>query len=117
MTERLQDVWGDFRWVIRDWYLRLTWPLRMNRELWRQAQELAKQPYQIDLEEDKLSDGSRCWLATHPEFTGCHGAGDSPEEAIKELNEVRSGVIYFMLVDGLEIPAPTKKTTVWNTGA
>lgn len=117
MTERLQDGWWEIKSIMRHWYLRLTWPLRMNRALWRQAQELAKQPYQVDLEEDELSDGSRCWLATHPEFSGCHGSGDSPEEAIKYLNEVRPEVIYFMLMDELEIPAPTKKNTVWNTGA
>ena len=55
---------------------------------------------------DKTTDGEPIYVALIPELPGCHTHGDTLEEALELLNEVKIEFIYFMLVDGLAIPEP-----------
>jgi predicted RNase H-like HicB family nuclease len=89
---------------------------QINPELWEQAEKLAKQPYLIEISEDKLSSGERVFLVKNPELQGCMAQGASPSEAIQELHEARKDFIYFLLEDGLEVPAPRVLHTTTRTG-
>ena len=55
---------------------------------------------------DKTTDGEPIYVALIPELPGCHTHGDTLEEALELLNEVKIEFIYFMLVDGLAVPEP-----------
>ncbi|MDE2855287.1 MAG: type II toxin-antitoxin system HicB family antitoxin [Chloroflexota bacterium] len=78
----------------------------MNRQLLQQAENLGNRPYQMMIFLDKTTDGEPIYVALIPELPGCHTHGDTVEEALELLNEVKVEFIYFMLEDGLAIPDP-----------
>ena len=55
---------------------------------------------------DNTTEGEPTYVALIPELPGCHTHGDTIEEAFDLLNEVKIEFIYFMLVDGLDVPEP-----------
>ena len=78
----------------------------VNRQLLQQAEKLGNRPYQMMIFLDRTTDGEPIYVALIPELPGCHTHGDTVEEALELLNEVKIEFIYFMLVDGLAIPEP-----------
>ncbi len=78
----------------------------MNRQLLQQAESLGNRPYQMMTFLDRTTDGEPIYVALIPELPGCHTHGDTVEEALELLNEVKIEFIYFMLVDGLAVPEP-----------
>lgn len=79
-----------------------------ENELRRQAERLAARPYEVKYKEDKLSDGSTTFMAYHTELPGCQSDGTTHEEAEKNLRDARFVYIYYLLIDGLDVPAPRR---------
>jgi len=65
----------------------------------------AKLPYTIILE--RHDDQGTYWVARVAELPHCLIHGDTPEEAIKEIEEVKMDWIQSNLEDGLPVPEPT----------
>lgn len=78
----------------------------MNNPLFEQAKRLAQQDYQVVISQDNLSDRSVVFMARHPELAGCKAQGATPQEATDNLLDARIDYIYFLLEDGLDVPAP-----------
>ena len=78
----------------------------MNEKLFRQAEEFARQPYQVHVFADETTDGEPCYVATVPKLSGCISDGDTVEEALKNVQDAKADFIYFLLEDGLEVPQP-----------
>jgi len=65
-------------------------------------------PYTIILE--RCDDGKGCyWVARVAELPHCMIHGDSPEEAIKEIEEVKNDWIKSNLKRGMPIPEPSPR--------
>ncbi len=62
--------------------------------------------YKTILTPDVRSDGTRCFVAKHPELPGCMSDGDTPDEAITNLKDARDLYIQSLIEDGLEVPLP-----------
>jgi predicted RNase H-like HicB family nuclease len=86
--------------------------MKMNKELWAKAQDLARQTYDVEFEKDTFSDGTIVYLALNPELPGCMAQGATQVEAEYNLSEARADYIYALLTEGLEIPEPTARQTV-----
>lgn len=65
----------------------------------------AKLPYTIILE--RHDDQGTYWVARVAELPHCMIHGNTPEEAIKEIEEVKLDWIKSNLEDGLPVPEPT----------
>jgi predicted RNase H-like HicB family nuclease len=61
--------------------------------------------------EDRYTNGTRCFLAMHPQLPGCMSHGDSTEEAVHNLEDARREYIASLIEDGLEVPTPVVITT------
>ena len=77
-----------------------------NKLLFQQAERLANRPYQVMTFLDRTTEGELIQVALIPELPGCHTHGETIEEAIALLHELKIEFIYFMLEDGLDIPEP-----------
>ena len=55
---------------------------------------------------DETTVGTTCYIASHPELPGCISQGDTPEEAIRNLEEARELVIDHLLNNNLPVPIP-----------
>ena len=78
----------------------------MNEKLFRQAEEFARQPYQVHVFADETTDGEPCFVAIIPELPGCMSHGATIDEAIESVREVKADYIYFLIEDGLDLPEP-----------
>lgn len=78
----------------------------MISNLREQATYLANRPYTTVVFLDQSTDGESIYVALNPELEGCVSQGDTLNEALHNLNEARVDFIYFLLKDGLEVPAP-----------
>ena len=78
----------------------------MNQQMWKQAEKLGNRPYQMMTFLDRTTDGEPVYVAMIPELPGCHTHGDTVDEALELLNEVKVEFIYFMLEDELAVPEP-----------
>ena len=67
----------------------------------------AKLPYTIILEQWEDNTG-KYWVARVAELPHCLIHGDTPEEALREIEEVKLDWIKSNLEDGLPIPEPTE---------
>ena len=81
-----------------------------HSDLWRKAQELAAQDYDIEIWQEKLSTGEIVYLARSPEIKGCKAQGTA-EAVIAELLSAREEFFYFLLEGGLPIPTPRQRQT------
>jgi len=71
-------------------------------------------PYSIVVVPDVTTDGEPCYMAYHPELEGCMTHGDTPEEALRNLDEVTRLYIYALIDDGLEVPLPQGMMANWK---
>ena len=78
----------------------------MKKDLRKQAEILAGQPYTVDVSRDETTDGKFVYLATHPELPGCMAQGITIEEAKVNLKEVAAEYILSLLEDKLSVPEP-----------
>ena len=67
---------------------------------------LAFRSYSTEVSVYKLSNGEDAYVAENPELDGCMAQGSSFDEAVDRLKTVRVDFIYYLLVDGLEVPEP-----------
>ncbi len=86
----------------------------------RRLRDYVARSYKTILMPDVRSDGSRCFVARHPELPGCMSDGDTPAEAIANLRDARELYIQSLIEDGLEVPLPQTvvvlPTTTTSTG-
>lgn len=67
-------------------------------------------PYAVEVVPDTTADGELCYLASHPELPGCMAHGDSPDEALENLEDARSLYLTTLMKRGLPIPRPRSAT-------
>ena len=89
---------------------------QINDKLWEKAERFANREYRTEITEEELTSGEKIYIAKNPELRGCMAQGTSHEAALKELTEVRTNYIYFLLVDGLDVPYPGVAHTTEGTG-
>lgn len=65
-----------------------------------------KLPYSTIVVPDVTTDGEPCYAAYSPELEGCMSHGDSLEEALHNLSEVRRLYLSTLVAEGLEVPLP-----------
>ncbi|MHB8626995.1 MAG: type II toxin-antitoxin system HicB family antitoxin [Aggregatilineales bacterium] len=78
----------------------------MSQDLAQRARQLAAQPYQVIVRPDQTTNGEPVFIAYHNELEYLVAQGDTPEEALGELNEMRFEFILWLLEDGLPVPPP-----------
>jgi len=72
-------------------------------------------PYSIKVVLDQTTEGSLCYVASHPELPGCMSHGDTPEEAMNNLSEAKELYIKTLLEKGESIPLPRSSTVaIWQ---
>lgn len=71
--------------------------------------------YSIKVVPDQTTEGSLCYVASHPELPGCMSHGDTPEEAMSNLLEAKHLYIKTLLDKGESVPLPTSSTVaIWQ---
>ena len=71
-------------------------------------------PYSTVVVRDVTTDGELCYMAYHPELEGCMTHGDTPEEALRNLDEARRLYISALIDEGLEVPLPQGIMLNWE---
>lgn len=67
-------------------------------------------PYAVEVVPDATTDGGVCYLASHPELPGCMAHGDTPPEALRNLEDARRLYLATLMKRGLEVPQPMSTT-------
>lgn len=75
-------------------------------------EEFLRLPYSIEVIPSQTTEGSICYLASHPELTGCMSHGDTPEQAISNLLEAKKLYISTLLRKGESVPLPESSLMV-----
>ena len=81
-------------------------PPHMNRERFCKAKELANRPYRLEIMPDENTDGEPCFYVRVAELPGCSSWGMTVDEAKTNVEHAKVDFIYFLLEDGLFVPAP-----------
>ncbi|MBI4715133.1 MAG: type II toxin-antitoxin system HicB family antitoxin [Nitrospirae bacterium] len=68
-------------------------------------------PYVVEVVPDQATDGSLCYRAYNPELPGCMSHGDTPQDAVENLEEARRLYIETLIEMGEEIPKPQPRGT------
>lgn len=68
--------------------------------------QLASRPYTAFYKLDRRTDGTFCYVAWHPELPGCMSDGETPQEALENLEDARRLYIESLMEDHLPIPVP-----------
>jgi len=63
-------------------------------------------PWRVVIEPEQQDDGSVIYLASHPEFDGVLGAGETPEAALSDLQAARRSMIEALFAKGYPVPEP-----------
>jgi len=83
----------------------------MSKALREKAVEIAKQGYTTDLLKEKTTDGYSVYIANNPELEDCMAQGETPQEALEALEEVRIDYVEHLLEFNLPIPNPNQIVT------
>ena len=78
------------------------------KSYWRQCGDLeyyVGQPYSVAVTPELCTDGSASYMARVAELPGCESHGDTPEQALRHLDEAKRLFIASMLEDGV-VPDP-----------
>ncbi len=78
--------------------------------MYKNVEYYMKLPYTTVVRTDENNDGSLCYVASLLELPHCIGVGDTPAEAVSELEIHKRMKIEAHLEDGLPIAEPTKYT-------
>jgi predicted RNase H-like HicB family nuclease len=73
-----------------------------------QARYLATKPYTVVAFRDTTTDDDYIYVALNPEIEGCVAQGETMEEAQRNLDEVRIGIIEHLLEHNLPVPEPAR---------
>jgi predicted RNase H-like HicB family nuclease len=64
-------------------------------------------PWRVAIEPERQANGKILFVASHPEFDGVLGTGQTPEAALADLHAARRAMIEALLVEGYPIPEPS----------
>jgi predicted RNase H-like HicB family nuclease len=78
----------------------------------RDVEQYIDLPYAVEVVPESTTDGMLCYRASHPELPGCMAHGDTPDEALENLEDARRLYIETLLVKGLQVPLPSTATGV-----
>ena len=78
-------------------------------------EDFMKLPYSIKVVPDQTTEGSLCYVASHPELPGCMSHGDTLEEAEDNLSKAKELYIETLLEKGESIPSPKSRiVAIWQ---
>jgi predicted RNase H-like HicB family nuclease len=83
----------------------------MEKTKKEKAVEIANSGFTTELRKEKTTDGESLYLAVTPELEGCMAQGESAEEALESLKEIRLEYIEHLLEFNLPIPSPQSRKT------
>ena len=63
-------------------------------------------PWRVVIDPEQQDDGRVVFVASHPEFDGVLGSGETPEAALADLHAARWSMIEALLAEGYPIPEP-----------
>lgn len=63
-------------------------------------------PWRVVIEPERQDDGTILFVASHPEFDGVLGTGETSEAALADLHAARRSMIEALLAEGYPIPEP-----------
>jgi predicted RNase H-like HicB family nuclease len=63
-------------------------------------------PWRVIIDPERQDDGTVIFVASHPEFDGMLGTGETPEAALADLRATRRSMIEALLAEGYPIPEP-----------
>ena len=64
-------------------------------------------PWRVAIEPERQDKGRILFVASHPEFDGVLGTGETPEAALADLHAARRSMIEALLAEGYQIPEPS----------
>jgi len=64
-------------------------------------------PRRVAIEPERQHDGRVLFVASHPDFNGVLGTGETPEATLADLHAARRSMIEALLVEGYSIPEPS----------
>ena len=78
-------------------------------------------PYEFTVTREACSDGAQCFVARVIDLPGCESHGETPDEALQNLEAAKRLYVASMLADGLMPPdapvLPTKAAKSSETSA
>jgi predicted RNase H-like HicB family nuclease len=63
-------------------------------------------PWRVIIDPERQDDGRVIFVASHPDFDGVLGSGDTQEAALADLHAARRSMIEALLAAGYPIPEP-----------
>ena len=63
-------------------------------------------PWRVLIDPERQDDGRILFVASHPDFDGVLGTGETPEAALADLHAARRSMIEALLAEGYPIPEP-----------
>ena len=69
-------------------------------------------PWRVSIDPERQDDGQIIFVASHPEFDGVLGTGETPEAALADLHEARRSMIEALLAEGYPVPEPAVVSSV-----
>jgi predicted RNase H-like HicB family nuclease len=63
-------------------------------------------PWRVIIDPERQDDGSVIFVASHPDFDGVLGTGETPEAALADLHAARRSMIEALLAEGYPIAEP-----------
>jgi predicted RNase H-like HicB family nuclease len=63
-------------------------------------------PWGVIIDPERQDDGRVIFVASHPDFDGVLGTGETPEAALADLHAARRSMIEALLAAGYTIPEP-----------
>jgi antitoxin HicB len=87
------------------------------KEFDRVYEKEIKKEFRIKLYPVEEDDGSETvWAAEIPDLPGCVGAGDTPQEALRAVEDARKSWIEIALLEGKEVPTPLAEDALYFSG-
>ena len=62
------------------------------------------------------SDADGCWVADVPDLKSCSAFGDTPAEALAEVEEAIAGWLEVARSDNLPVPEPRYRPAIYAAG-
>jgi predicted RNase H-like HicB family nuclease len=69
-------------------------------------------PWRVIIDSERQEDGQIIFVASHPEFDGVLGAGETPEAALADLHAARRSMIEALLAEGYPVSEPAVVSSV-----
>ena len=63
-------------------------------------------PWRVIIDPERQDDRQIIFVASHPEFDGVLGTGETPEAALADLHAARRSMLEALLTEGYPVPEP-----------